>query len=254
MIEYAVQKETKLEVAKRLIGNVRSRGIINSMLHHSFQQLVPLYKIYRQRFTSNTFSFSGKEYEYFIHKYSCTWSNERAVEIPIFKRILLEALDKDQRILEIGRVFNHYLKNNGRWTVLDKYEFNPDTLNEDIVDYKVAFERDKYDLIISVSTMEHVGFEEDGDLGKVDRAIDNILNNVLSEDGLFIFSVPLGYNPSLDEKIFSGKLSTKHVKYLKRDARMRWHEATSEEVRGSVYGDPWYVSANGLAIVSSRPL
>lgn len=249
---YAENKESFLDIAKRYYGNVKSRGFIKSIFHHIFQLMLPLYKIYVKRFGESTFTFNGIEYKYFIDRYSCTWSNERAVEVPVFVKILDDALRSNKKVLEIGRVLDHYLKNDGKWDVLDKYEAAEGTINEDIADYVPS---DKYDLVISISTMEHVGFdEEDGDAQKIIPAIDNVLNKVVSRNGNFIFSVPLGFNKFLDEKIYIGELRTKNIKYLKRDDRMRWRESNMEEVKGSIYGDPYYVSANAIAVVSSKTL
>lgn len=246
---YAENKESLPGTIGRYYENVRSRGFISSVFHHSFQLILPFYKIYVEKFRDSTFKFNGIEYKYFIDRYSCTWSNERAVEVPIFTKILGKALKSNKRTLEIGRVLDHYLENDGKWDVLDKYEKSEGVIIEDILDYIPA---DKYDLVISISTMEHVGFdEENGDSQKVVSAIDNILNNIVSHNGNFVFSVPLGFNSFLDDKIYSGMLPTQNIKYLKRDGRMRWHESDLKEVKGSVYGDPHYVSANAVAVISS---
>lgn len=249
---YAENKDSFLDIAKRYYGNVMSRGFINSIFHHGFQSVLPLYKVYVKKFRNSSFKFNGVEYKYFIDRYSCTWSNERAVEVPIFVKILDEALKNNNKVLEIGRVLDHYLKNSGKWDVLDKYEEAEGVLNEDMADYIPS---EKYDLVISISTMEHVGFEEeDGDAQKIIPAINNVLNNVVSRNGNFVFSVPLGFNSFLDGKIYSDALPTKNIKYLKRQERMKWYESNLEEVRGSVYGDPYYVSANAIAVISNKTL
>jgi hypothetical protein len=114
------------------------------------------------------------------------------VEIPIFRHLL--EYYEGERILEVGNVFGHY----GYYYhhVLDKYEVDNGVINEDIVDYKPEW---KYDIILSCSTLEHVGFdEEQKDPKKFIKAIENIKNNILSSGGILIFSVPFGYNPWMD--------------------------------------------------------
>ncbi len=55
------------------------------------------------------FILDKKEYNLFYHKYNATWSNERAVEIPV---IIKEVLSEKGEILEIGNVLKHYFKGN----------------------------------------------------------------------------------------------------------------------------------------------
>ena len=47
-----------------------------------------------KRLLSRRFKFQGKKYYYFCHKYNCTWTNERAVEIPIIWKIMKENTGK----------------------------------------------------------------------------------------------------------------------------------------------------------------
>lgn len=144
------------------------------------------------------FIFNNEEYDYLIHPYNYTWRNERIVEIPIIEKILNRS--KGKRILELGNVTSHYLKVNH--TVLDKYEKADGVINKDIVDYKP---KDKFDLIISISTLEHIGWDENGDYRKILKAI-SVLKKLLSKNGMLIFTHPLGYNFFMDEFLRKGKI------------------------------------------------
>ena len=106
-----------------------------------------------------TFILQGRPYRYFYHPYNTTWKNERAVEIPII-------LDKIQfyhyqggRILEVGNVLSNYV--HFQHDIIDKYDKSEGVINQDVVDFQPAEnENDKYDLIVSISTIEHVGWDE----------------------------------------------------------------------------------------------
>ena len=77
--------------------------------------------------------------------------------------LMLEAQARGCRVLELGHVLSHYVdpSNYGfaSHTVVDKYETSAmaNVHNVDIVD----FESDAlFDLIVSVSTIEHIGWDE----------------------------------------------------------------------------------------------
>ncbi|MEK6586221.1 MAG: hypothetical protein AABZ24_07730, partial [Nitrospirota bacterium] len=117
---------------------------------------------------AKTFQFDGREYEYLYHPYNRTWKNERGVEIPIFRELLLKYEGK--RVLEVGNVLSHYFPI--RHEVIDKYEVSSGVINQDIVEF---VPQDKYDLIISISTLEHVGWDEQPQKpGKLLQAIDHL--------------------------------------------------------------------------------
>jgi len=58
----------------------------------------------------------------------------------------------------------------------------------------------------------------------------------LSNTGILIATIPLGYNPSFDRDLFENKLKCNRVIYLRRIAMDVWVEASQEEVAGSQYG------------------
>lgn len=106
-----------------------------------------------------TFKYQNKTFNYFSHPHNNTALNERAIEIPIIMGEIRESASKN--ILEIGNVLSHYFL--PEWTILDKYEKAKGVINEDIFEF---FPDEKYDLIVSISTFEHIGFDEYGRYGK----------------------------------------------------------------------------------------
>ena len=129
--------------------------------------------------------------------------------------------------------------------VIDKYERGPGVKNRDVARLPTL---KKYRLIVSISTLEHVGWDESPrDPKKLFRALAR-LKALLATGGEMIVTVPLGYNPALDEYLRRGRLGFTNVRYLKRvSASNRWCEVDAAAVRNVRFGAP-YMCANGLAI------
>jgi hypothetical protein len=172
----------------------------------------------------STFTFRGKSYRYLWHRYNATWRNERAVEVAI-ARGFLAGMPPD-RVLEIGNVLSHYGPISH--DVVDKYERAESIRNEDVCNFKSD---KKYALILSISTLEHVGWDEEPrDPSKVLRAFEN-LQSLLTPEGKLVVTIPLGYNPSLDRMIEEGRISFTERVYLKRKLRRNeWSEVSAAEV------------------------
>ncbi len=177
----------------------------------------------------STFTFRGNSYRYFWHRYNATWRNERAVEIPVARSFL--AGIPAENVLEIGNVLSHYGPVSHQ--VVDKYERAEGVVNADVCDFKPDR---NYELILSISTLEHVGWDEEPrDPAKVLKAFDN-LRALLAPAGRLMVTIPLGYNPPLDQMINEGKISFTDKVYLKRDqTRNMWREVRSEDVRHPHY-------------------
>ncbi|MEK6898938.1 MAG: hypothetical protein AABW79_02475 [Nanoarchaeota archaeon] len=187
------------------------------------------------------FIFNSKIYKYFYHPYNHTWVNERAVEIPIIKEYINNVKGN---MLEIGNVLKHY--HSLEHDVVDKYESGKGIINQDVVDFKIE---KKYDLIVSISTMEHVGWDENiRDAGKIPRAIAHLKKH-LSKDGKIIFTVPLGYNPFLDKLIEDGNLFDE-MYFLKRVLFGKWRQLEFNQCHGANYAKG--ISANVLAVLVMR--
>ncbi len=210
--------------------------------------LIPFWHKYYTFFKSRrTFVFQHREYGYFYHKYNLTWQNERAVEVPIVWAIVESSKG---RILEVGNVLSHYF--NLDHDIIDKYEKGKGVSNEDITE--IATEK-RYDLIISISTLEHVGWDENphckeriNDSEKILLAMSK-LAALLNKNGIIVVTMPLGYNPHLDELLRSSRLRFDSQFCLRRISKdNRWTEIDCEEA----WKDPEYnyhiPSANQLIV------
>lgn len=191
------------------------------------------------------FEFAGKSFPYFIHHFNWTWSNERSVEIPL----ALEPLGAHtgRRVLEVGNVLSHYVKVDH--DILDKYERAPHVLNVDAVDFRADR---PYDLILSISTLEHVGWDEPvREPEKPFRAWENLCG-LLAPGGLLFATAPLGYNPEFDRLLAERRFVGAAVRYLRRVSKSNeWREAAFAEVAGSRYNSP-FPAANALAVLEYR--
>lgn len=179
--------------------------------------------------TPLSFTFRGQTYGYFYHRYNVTWKNERAVEVPIIWEIVRK--HSGRRVLEVGNVLSHYFA--VEHDVLDKYEKADRVINEDVVDFHPSV---KYDLIVSISTLEHVGWDETPrDPSKFPRAIDN-LTHCLAPRGEILVTVPLGYNPEMDSLIRRGKVPFTELSCLRRvSARNIWNEVDWRDAQYTPY-------------------
>ncbi len=195
------------------------------------------------------FEFEGKSLPLFYHRYNMTWANERAVEVPIAAEFLRRSAGK--RVLEVGNVLSHY--GDVDHTILDKYERGPGILSEDIADYSSA---DRFDLILSISTFEHIGFDDeaDGDSGeKIALAIDTC-RGLLAADGQLGLTLPLGYNPALDRMIADRQLDSERATFLKRTGRLAWQTVNAEAALACDYGRPFpYANAVMIAQFGGLP-
>lgn len=149
-----------------------------------------------------------------------------------------------KNILEIGNVLSHHLK--FEHDILDKYEIANGVTNEDVVDFK---SEKKYDLIVSISTLEHVGWDEEPrDYLKIPRALENLKTLITSRGGTVIITLPLGYNSALDQLLKDGIIRfSKQYNLVRISKGNEWKEASWEDVQGAKYNTP-LPFANGLLI------
>ncbi len=212
----------------RILGACATKAFDCSIAYH-------YYKFLKQ---TETFSFRGQNYLYLCHRYNRTWRNDRAVEVPIMWEFVKRYSGK--RILEIGNVLAHYFKVDH--DVVDKYERAKGVINQDVVDFNPE---DKYDLIVSISTLEHVGWDEHPrEPGKLLRAIEN-LKACLAPDGLLAVSFPLGYNSELDGLWREGVLGFTNMYCLRRvTSDNEWVEVAPEDAEVSPYDYLLFYSRN----------
>jgi hypothetical protein len=196
------------------------------------------------------FEYDHRKLHYFIAAHNTTFKNERTVEIPI----ILDSMDKYKGtdILEIGNVISHYFKSDH--VIVDKYESGHNILNYDILDYSPGR---KFDLIVSISTFEHIGYDEFnryGEKGTAAKSPALVINaiehtkSLLSETGTFIFTVPLGFNDFLDDNIKQKKLNITEFHFMKRVSESNeWEQIPHSEINDIRYGNP-YICANGILV------
>ncbi len=190
---------------------------------------------------NRTFEFRGNKYHYMFHRINKTYRNERAVELPIFWKLVQD--HSSQRIMEVGHVLRHYYPANH--LVVDKFEKAEGVINQDVVDISPD---QPFDLIISISTIEHVGWDETPrDPDKIPRALAN-LQKCLAPGGSLVVSLPIGYNEFLDDLLRSRKLHFSSEHYLKRVSWGNdWVETVKADAMKMKYRSP-YPGANALLI------
>lgn len=176
-----------------------------------------------------------------------SWRTERGMEIAMGKRAL--AGRDPAGVLELGNVLP--LAGAAGHTVVDKYEQGPGVINEDILDWKAPR---KYDLVVSISTVEHIGFDEiPPDHEKGPRALE-VLRDHLAPGGDLLVTIPVGYNRLLETAFVAGEVFDQVVLLVKASRRARWEERPLTERAEIAYGEP-FACGNGVLVgVRGTPL
>lgn len=195
--------------------------MFRSKLRSEVRRLTAPWAVHRSPLAGATFEFEGRRLPYGLYEHNYTWVNERAVEIPI-------ALDflrgRGGRGLEFGNVLTRYGGNVGQ-LVVDKFEVAQGVLNVDILEYEP---NGRFDYIVSVSTLEHVGWDErPRDERKVLAAFHH-LRTLLAPDGQMLITAPTGHNPALDEAIRTGALPGRQTTIVRTDDG--WNQTEDLEI------------------------
>jgi len=201
---------------------------------------------YLYRFVDRTFVLDDEVFSYFYHFHG-SWANERCVEVAVGLKVLGRYNPVD--VLEVGNVIGMYQR--VRHDVLDLYDMSSGVINEDVVSFDSS---KRYKLIFSISTLEHVGFDESpGNClclpDKPVRAVDN-LKHLLDDNGLLLVTMPLGYRRGLDEQIFGNVFGFDSCFFMRRLSwSNRWVEIPVSVARddGICFDKP-FPKANGLFI------
>lgn len=227
--------------------NFLFNGLRNYLWRMKQRNKLICYGLVRLTSRPSKFVFRVKSYRYFWHRYNATWRNERAVEIPIARDFLAGVASEN--VLEIGDVMSNYGPVSHQ--VVDKYQKGEGIINADVCDFR---SEKKYQLILSISTLEHVGWDEEPkDETKVLRAFEN-LRGLLAPGGELLVTVPLGYNPSLDKLIEEARIGFSERIYLQRQPRRNtWKEVSAEDVRHPRYDRQAYTAHELLVgIIENR--
>jgi hypothetical protein len=189
--------------------------------------------------TPSAFTYRSKPVDYFTGIYNNAFANERSVEVAL----VLNALDEHRgSMLEVGNVTGHYIRI-PRLVVVDKYEKGPYVRNEDIVNH-----RGKYDLIVSISTFEHIGYDEKHkDPKKFSRAV-NHCYKMLKKGGQMIITIPASYNKNITSKVLMRLPKHTTTCYKRITIANNWENCCLYDCLRKEYGYP-YNNANGLIIL-----
>nr|MDA3781227.1 hypothetical protein [Bacteroidales bacterium] len=104
---------------------------------------------------------------------------------------------------------NHYLKINHE--VLDKYEKWEGVINKDIVDFSP---NRKYDLILSISTLEHIGLDEVPSNPEKTLPAIKKMESLLSKNGKLFFTIPWYHNEYLKKIIMEDKIKLRKAYFM----------------------------------------
>jgi SAM-dependent methyltransferase len=174
------------------------------------------------------FELLGERYPYLFHRHKLTWLTERAVEVPVVQTIVDR--HAPQRVLEIGNVLSHY--RHQRHLVVDKYERAPGVLNRDVL---ALDDLGEFDLIVAVSTLEHVGWDESPrDPARAIRAV-AALRSRLAPGGQLVITVPVGYNAAFDAALRTGEVALDRAAAVRRVGETRWREVAPDQVWSAPY-------------------
>ena len=155
------------------------------------------------------FRFNGRQYEYFKHTYNHASENMRTLEVPIITEYMSHHSAFDA-ILEIGNVLSHYGKTT--WDIID---LNEGPIKQDLMTWEP---QTQYDLIVSISTVEHIQASPEDIIGKI--------RSLLTLDGKAIITLPTGYNPAWDKSLLSGELDAWVVGCMERREDNSWIECS----------------------------
>jgi len=246
-IGFIVKKVQFLYKRQGILGPIRALG--RKIYYYGFRvpanaiAFVWAATVRRWRFPE--FSFRGKRYPYCYKFKNFTWITERTVEVPVVLPYLREAYAEKKKVLEIGEVLRQFSEFKGH-DILDKYEYKKGVINKDIVDFKPD---GKYDLIVSVSTIEHVGWDqpEEPDPEKIPRALE-LVKSWLAPQGIAVITMPIGYNTELDKRLRAGSLPFSEEYFLKRISRgNQWEETTRDDAFSKKYGSTFH-AANAIIV------
>lgn len=164
------------------------------------------------------------------------WRSERGLEIALAKR----AIDQFEphKVLEVGNVLFH----SGiiGHQVVDKYEVGPGVQNIDILEFK---KQEPIDCLVSISTPEHVGWDEEPrDSDKARLALSHISD--LSPN--LLITIPVGHHLIFEDDFINGPFDAVYLA-VKTSRSGRWERRPLEERKQIKYGSP-FGYGNGILI------
>lgn len=191
---------------------------------HPIMRLARKYSQYFPRKMSS-FQWNGRSFPYYCNFYNQTWMNERCIEVPL----AMDHVKPGAKILEVGRVLDHY--HSFPHDCVDKFEKGAQ--NIDVVDIKTDI---RYDAILTISTLEHVGWDEDRNPAKIHTAID-VLKSHLKPGGKLVATLPSGYNQNLDADLAKGLKLFDEQYYFRQTAFGSWVQTPAFVPRPYLFRD-----------------
>ena len=248
IMDYILKKVRFLYKTQGILGPIRALGrkvyYFGVRIPGHFFSYLWVIAVRRRRFP--TFVFQGKTYKYLSSYKNFAWLSERTAEVPVAAGYLRDALGKGKRVLEVGDTLRQYTGLRAQ-DIVDKYEFRKGIINTDIEEF---VPKERYDFIISVSTMEHVGWDTPDirDPDKSMRVLWAFKNKFLTPGGTAVITLPIGQNPELNKRLFEHKLPFSEMYFLKRvSMENEWAETDEMDAATKKYDSP-FPNANAVAI------
>lgn len=210
---------TPQPLAERAADAVRRRGlrpVAGDFARYGAEAVAGL--PWTLRGARGSFTLDERRYPYAHHRYNLSWLTERAVEVPVVQA-LVDA-NAGRRVLEVGNVLSHFRPQ--EHIIVDKYERASGVLNRDAAELA---DLGSFDLIVAISTLEHVGWDEvPRDPGKAIASV-LALRRQLRPGGQMLITVPVGYNAFYDRALREGEVPVQRALALRRTAPgPHWHE------------------------------
>ena len=99
----------------------------------------------------------------------------------------------------------------------------------------------RYDLVVSCSTIEHIGWDDQERCPERILNASNRLRALLAPAGQAVISVPLGINSGLDDAIARAGFGASELHFMKRVSQENlWKETDKEAALQCKYGDPYH--------------
>lgn len=176
------------------------------------------------------FTYNGVDLEGFDHPYNNTILNERAIELAIAQHWFDGV--KGKVGLEVGNVLSHYGIGPER-RIVDLNEKAVGVENIDVFDIT-----GKFDWIISLSTLEHVGWDAAPRDPEAAQLALNHLRSLLKAKGQMLITIPAGYHPTFDAYLKTGAGATRDCTMV-RDKAGGWKQSKARTFKPYGATTPW---------------
>lgn len=190
-------------------------------------------------------------------EYNSAHLNERAIEVPIGKWFL----DRYPNLIELGAVLPYYYE-----CIHSVYDLNDEYKHS----LKIDFSHLDLDFtgkdVLSISTIEHVGFNDYSKapfLGSPEMPLSmkyrydkcrwgegfKCIEKIMAEAANFLITIPLGFNPTIDEML--GLLDESKYFVIKRINKGNLWRLDLDKSLNYKYGSP-FKNANALCVITNN--